>query len=98
MKRRGSGVNELCPPEKCPRENYWGKGCARSSEAGAGEGELKTDPADGDMENVPCWAESQSDSNAPRVTTLLNAKLSFSGQCYQMSPEISPVWRDHFKR
>lgn len=59
-------------------------------------GEAKTDPADGDMENVPGWAESQTDSNAPRVTT--NAKLSFSGQCYKMSPEISPVWRDHLKR
>lgn len=65
---------------------------------GGERGKLNTDTADGDMENVPCWAESQTDSNAPRVTTIPNAMLSFSGQCYQMSPEISPVWRDHLKR
>lgn len=61
-------------------------------------GKLEADSADGDMENVPCWAESRTDSNAPRVTTVPNAMPSFSGQCYQVSPEISPVWRDHLKR
>lgn len=60
--------------------------------------EPKTDPADGDMENVPCWAESQTDSNAPGVTSVPLSMLSFSGQCYQMSSEISSVWRDHLKR
>lgn len=60
-----------------------------------GRGELKTDPAHGDIENVPCWTECQIDSNAPTVP---NAMLSFSGQCYQMPPEISPGWRDHLKR